>query len=163
MLKIDFWNIAFILINLLVWYWFVKRFLFGPISAVIEKRRETVEQDLDAAKQSREEAQVLKEQYEASIADAKQEAAQILEQARVRAGEQYEETMQKARQDAEQKLAEAQKNIALEREKSMHELETQISSLAMDAAEKILLTQHSKEQDRQMYELFLEKAGEKHE
>lgn len=155
MLKIDFWNIAFILINLLVWYWFVRRFLFGPIAKIIEERQKVVENDLDSAKQSRTDAEALKQRYEASIADAKQEAAAIIDDAHARADVKYSELMQQAKSDADRVLADTRKTIALEQEKSMHELEGQISVLAMAAAEKVLAEKSSEARDRAAYDSFL--------
>lgn len=159
MLKIDFWNIAFIFINLLVWYWFVRRFLWGPVSAIIEQRQKQVEKDLDEAQQDREAAQEMKQHYEASIADAKQEAEAILADARVKADAKYAATLQKAQQDADRKLEDAQRNIALEKEKRMRELEQEIAGLAMDAAEKLLTEGHDSSYDDRMYDAFLRKEG----
>lgn len=159
MLKIDFWNIVFILINLLVWYWFVKRFLFGPISEIIEKRKQMVETDLDAAKQDRAEAMQMKQKYDASISDAKQAAAAILDEAHARAGVKYSEMMEQAKKDAEKAIEDARKNIELEKEKSLHELEAQVSVLAMDAAEKVLKEQSSEARDRAAYDSFLSAAS----
>ena len=74
MLRIDFWNIAFIIINLLVLYFFMKHFLIGPVTKIVEERRQMVEKDLDDAARAKEEAGRIKAQYEAAAAGADQEA-----------------------------------------------------------------------------------------
>ena len=56
MLRIDFWNIAFIIINLLVLYFFMKHFLIGPVTKIVEERRQMVEKDLDDVARAKEEA-----------------------------------------------------------------------------------------------------------
>ena len=70
MLRIDFWNIAFIIINLLVLYFFMKHFLIGPVTKIVEERRQMVEKDLDDAARAKEEAGRIKAQYEAAAAGA---------------------------------------------------------------------------------------------
>ena len=70
MLRIDFWNIAFIIINLLVLYFFMKHFLIGPVTKIVEERRLMVEKDLDDAARAKEEAGRIKAQYEAAAAGA---------------------------------------------------------------------------------------------
>ena len=49
MLRIDFWNIVFTLINILVLYAFMRHFLIGPVRKIIEDRKNTIENDLDGA------------------------------------------------------------------------------------------------------------------
>ena len=43
MLNINFWNIAFTVINLLVLYLFLKHFLMKPLMEIMEKRQAQVE------------------------------------------------------------------------------------------------------------------------
>lgn len=47
MLNINFWNIAFTVINLLVLYLFLKHFLMKPLMEIMEKRQAQVETDLN--------------------------------------------------------------------------------------------------------------------
>ena len=55
MLKLDPWNIVFTIVNLLILYWAMKKFLFGPVLAIMDKRRELIEGQLeDAAKKEQE-------------------------------------------------------------------------------------------------------------
>ena len=52
MLNINFWNIAFTVINLLVLYLFLKHFLMKPLMEIMEKRQAQVETDLNDAASS---------------------------------------------------------------------------------------------------------------
>ena len=67
MLNINFWNIAFTVINLLVLYLFLKHFLMKPLMEIMEKRQAQVETDLNDAASEKQEAIRLKEQYEGSL------------------------------------------------------------------------------------------------
>lgn len=163
MLNVNFWNIAFIVIDLVILYLFMRHFLFGPVSGILEERRNMVERDLDEAKSTREAADALKRQYEESMGNAREEAGQILAAARERAGKEYDQILEKAREDAGKKLADADKTIALEREKAMNDLKAGVAGLAMTAAARLLKEQSGEKTDRELYNRFLAESGEGHD
>lgn len=163
MLKIDFWNIAFTVINLMVLYFFLKHFLIGPVTAILEQRQNAIEENLDAAQDTKNQALMLKSQYEASMGNAREEAAQIVADAKVRAGQEYDKIMAQAKADAEKRMEDADRTIAMERDKTMHDLESAIAGLAMTAAAKLLEEQAGSTGDQQIYNRFLKEAGESHD
>ena len=88
MLEFDIWTIAFSIINILVLFLFLKKFLFGRIQNIMDQRAAAVQADLDQAKASKEEAHQLRQQYEDTLSGAKQEASTIIANARTAAKEQ---------------------------------------------------------------------------
>ena len=46
MLNLNIWNVAFTVINLLVLYLFMKRFLIGPVRRILDERKQMIEHDL---------------------------------------------------------------------------------------------------------------------
>ena len=157
MLNINFWNIAFTIINILVLYLFLKHFLMKPVMAILEERKQMVEKELDEAAVSSRDADLLKKKYELSLENAKAEADDIVTKAKVRASEEYDRILKKADAD------EAKKVIELEREKALNDLQASVTGLAMTAAAKLLSEQSSPENDRKRYQTFLASAGEKHD
>lgn len=106
------------IINFLVLVWVLKRFLYKPVLAVIEKRRAGIERTLADAESRRAEAGVLQEQYENRLAvweqekDAAREAlrneieadrARLLDELRVS----LEQEREKARVVDERRLSDA--------------------------------------------------------
>jgi F-type H+-transporting ATPase subunit b len=61
MLDFDIWTILFSVINILVLFFFLKKFLFGRVNKILEERAKLVQDDLDNAKAKSEQAQALKE------------------------------------------------------------------------------------------------------
>jgi F-type H+-transporting ATPase subunit b len=59
----------------------MKRYVFGPVGAAIEKRRAVIAQSIEEAESSREEATALLEDYKVRIAEARKEADRLREQA----------------------------------------------------------------------------------
>ena len=81
MIKIDI-NLVFTIINLLVLYLLMKKFLFGPIIKVMDVRKAMIDQQFAGAKEQEDQAKALKEQYEGALKSAREESFQIMEQAR---------------------------------------------------------------------------------
>ena len=104
MLNLNIWNVAFTVINLLVLYLFMKHFLIGPVRRILDERKQMIEHDLDEAKNRETEARQMKEQYQASIGSADEEASKIIEEARNRAAAEYEKVLAQARADAARKM-----------------------------------------------------------
>ena len=46
MLNINFWDIAFTIINIVVLYLFLKHFLMKPLMSILEERKQMVEKEL---------------------------------------------------------------------------------------------------------------------
>mgnify|MGYP003191769544 CR=1 FL=1 len=55
MLRLD-WNLLFTIINLIVLYVCMKKFLYGPITAIMDKRQNMIREQLANATQTEEEA-----------------------------------------------------------------------------------------------------------
>ena len=85
MLSINFWNILWTVVNLLVLYVVFRKFLYQRVMNVIEAREEMVKKQFDDAKKSEEDARKLKADYEERLSDARTEADQIIIDARARA------------------------------------------------------------------------------
>ena len=83
MLRIDS-NLIWIIVNLLIFYFLIRKFLFKPVLNIIEKRKQMVAEQFEKADTANAEALELKTQYEASLQGAKEEAIQIVADARGR-------------------------------------------------------------------------------
>ena len=128
LLRID-WNVLFTIINLLILYFGLRKFLIKPVTNVMEQRRQMIEGQMADAKKTTEQANELKSQYE----DADRRADATIERAR--------------------------KTIETERKQALDGVETQIAGLAMMAAGKVLGKADAAEQNKLMYEQFLAKTG----
>ena len=119
MLTIDFFNILFIVVDLLVLYLLLKKFLFGPVirvmderKALLEKRKALLEGQFASASETEKKAMELKKQYEASIHTAEAESARILEKAREDGEAEYRRIVSEAGEKADQMMEKAQTAIA---------------------------------------------------
>lgn len=153
-------NLVFTIINLIVLYILMKKFLFGPIINVIDKRKEMIDRQFEDAKKQEDEANGLKEQYENALKSAKEESLKIVEQAKQEAADRTDRSAKEAQAQADAILAKAKEDIAAERENAMRQVQGEVASLAMDAASKIIGKGQSAEENSALYDEFLRKAGD---
>ena len=160
MLKFDMVNFVCVVINLLVLYVLMKKFVFGRVTKIIDARQAMIEEKNAAAAKTQEEAESLKKEYEKSLENANETSVQIVREAKDKARAEYNKILARAAVDAEAMKAGAQKAIATEREKQMDELHVQIMDLAAEAAGKIMADKASQETDKAIYDAFLNEAGD---
>ena len=158
LLRID-WNVIFTIVNLIVLYLGLRKFLIGPVTKVMDQRKQLIEGQMADARHVNEQANELKAQYEDALKQAHEESAQIVEKARKSAQAEYESRMDAADAEAQKIIANAHKSIDLEREKTVQELQSQIAGLAMAATAKVLGDTDQAAQKKIMYEQFLAKTG----
>ena len=158
MLKLDLWNIVFTVINLLVLYFAMSKFLIGPVTAIMEKRKELIDGQLEHAAKTEEEALQLKADYEKDLSSAKEESRAIVEKARNDGKAEYDRIVKEADEKASEIISKANKTIELERQKTLQDMESEIAGLALAAAAKIM---NDKQDDNTaLYNKFLAKAGD---
>ena len=160
MLNFSPFNLLCIVLNLLILLALMKKFLYKPVLGVIEKRQELLNDQFERVKESQEEANRLKAQYETSLSDAKQEEQRIIREAKTQAGAEYDKIVAEAEKEAKQIVTEAKKAGLDEREKALKAADAEITKLAVAAASKIVSQTTCEKTDYGIYEEFLEKAGE---
>ena len=78
MISLDI-SLVWVIINLLVLYLLLKKFLFKPVCKMMDERSAKIQSDLDGAAQAKADAEKIKADYEAEIAmdDAKYQIADL--------------------------------------------------------------------------------------
>ena len=69
MLSLSVSNLVITIINILVLYLLLRKFLYKPVMGIIEKRDEMIKTQLETAKKTEQDAMQLKAQYENSLND----------------------------------------------------------------------------------------------
>ena len=138
MLDFSIPTILFTVINILVLFLFLKKFLFGRVNAIMEKRAQMVQADLDHAKETVAEAEQLKTNYLETMSGAQSEAKELIAKAQKIANEQRDQITQQAQRDADRIMANAKKEIVLEQQRPLESAQSAIADLAMAAASKVV-------------------------
>lgn len=162
MLEINI-NLLFTVINLVVLFLLLRKFLIKPITDIMEKREKRIADGLDKASSAQEEAQKLKGEYEVALTGAREESMKIVEKAQAQAKAEYERIVKEAGDRAGDMLDSAKASIQLEREQTMKALQSEIAGLAMIAATKIISEKRKTQGNQNMYNQFLGEVGDAHE
>lgn len=153
------WNIIWTIVNLIVLFLLMKHFLFKPVKAMMDKRQQVIVSALKDAEQKQEEANGLKDQYEAELKNAHMEAAKLMQDVKGRAQQEYDNILSNANQDAAKVMEQANRNIALEKAKAMDQIQSEIAGLALAAASKVAAKNMDEETNKQLVDSFLSEAG----
>ena len=129
---------VFVVINVIVAYIILKKFVFKPILKMIKNRQDALNGELDDATSKNEEASANLEESKKAIEDARIKASGIREDARENAEKQAESIVKKAREDASEILARAEEDAARMKMSAVDELKDDIAALAVQVAERVL-------------------------
>lgn len=162
MLKFD-WNILFTLINLVIFYLLMKRFLFKPILKVMNERKEMINNQMHEAQTAKEEASELKKQYEEKLQNVDEESARIINEAKEAAKTEYGKIIDRAEDDVHKMKEAARQQISEESEQARRSAREDIVNLAMDAAEKVVGANVSSETDSSIFDEFLNESSGKND
>ena len=153
------WTFILQIINLFIQMYLIKRFLFKPINNILEKRKELADKEIREAREAKEEADSLKDQYESSLTNAHAEAAQIVSEAQKEAQSKADALVKEAQQEATDIKARAAADIEQEKKKAINEAKDEIGGLAMDIAGKVVEKEINEADHKKLIEDFISKVG----
>ncbi|WKE64217.1 F0F1 ATP synthase subunit delta [Gallaecimonas kandeliae] len=142
-------------INFLVLIWILKRFLYGPVLAVMARRRAAIEAQLAEAQSRQQQAEAMSVQYQGRLADWEKERQ------RLKAALALELDAQKQRHQAalEEELAasRAQAQAADARQEAQRRRQQELQALAQGAtfASRLLAKAAGPELEARLFELLL--------
>lgn len=125
--------VAFVLL-----IWFVNKLLWGPLSKMMADRQKRIADGLAAAERGKHEQELAEKRAKEVLHEAKNKAAEIIAQAEKRAIEIVEESKSTGRVEAERIMIGARAEIDQEVNRAKETLRTQVGTLALAGAEKIL-------------------------
>lgn len=159
-LGINFVELAFAMANFLILVGVLVKFLYKPFLGVLEKRRQTIADAFDSAEAVNRKADEKMENYERKIAKVESEGREIIKASKQRAEAQAKIIVDEANEKASAMILAAEKEIERERIKAVGEMRTEVSNLALMAAEKIMEKdlEFGAEQDK-IVDKIIEEAG----
>jgi F-type H+-transporting ATPase subunit b len=124
--------LVFGLTMLLLW-----KLAFPRIAAALDRRQQAIEESIDAAERTREEADKLLSEYRERLTAARHQADEIVARAR-KAGEQQEaDAVASGKTRREELLEQARKDIETETRRAIQEIRAEVADLTIMATEKV--------------------------
>ena len=112
-----------------------------PLRKAMRQRDDQVRGDQEAAERARQEGEQLQRDYDATLAEARTEAARIVDEARGAADARRAELIGAAEDDVAEQRAQAMAELATERQRALTGLVPQLSELAVGAASRVVQRQ----------------------
>ncbi len=139
-------------------FFILKRYVFGPITQMVEKRRDHIAESIDEAERSRDEATRLLDDYKVRLAEARREADQLREQGRKEGERQGAELVEAAQAQRDRVLGDAETQIEAQARQAAAGMRDDVVDLALLAAEKVTVRSLSDEDHRRLVEEAIDAA-----
>jgi F-type H+-transporting ATPase subunit b len=126
------------LLAFILFVWFCMKYVWPPMLKILEEREKEIADGLNAASEGRRELEEANARKEEILGEAKKEAADLVGQANQRANQLVEEAKTSAQEEAEKIKVSAQNDIEQSAKRAREELRSEVATLAVAGAEKIL-------------------------
>ena len=146
--------VFFILLMLL------KKYAFGPIIDMMQKREEHIANQITSAEKNREDAEKYLAEQREEIQKAREEAQSIVANAKKLSEQQSDEMIQAAKQEAERMKDSALAEIKREKEQAVSALREQVGSLSVLVATKVIERELDEAAQKKLIEDYLKEVGE---
>ncbi|MDD6186883.1 MAG: F0F1 ATP synthase subunit B [Oscillospiraceae bacterium] len=157
---IDVWTMIFTLVNMFIVYVIVKKLLFKPVLKVLDRRDAEIKKIYVDANEANAKAQTLEKEYSEKMANAKDEAGEIIKQATLSAHRREQEIISAAQEKATLMTKKAEAEIEQERKKAYRDIRNDISDISVAIAGKMVKKEISARDHASLIDEFIENVGE---
>lgn len=149
------------MLSFLVLVFILGKFAWKPLMNVMEKRRQFIEDSLAHAEKERQEAERIRQEYQAEMRKARQEAQEIIDKATKISEERAAEIMAEARKETEKMKEAALADIERERARAVAEIKAQVADMSIAVAEKILQQKLDMKGQEALIDQFIQEVGDR--
>lgn len=133
----------------------VKHYAWGPVKDMMEKRRQKVIDDLDQAASDRKKAETLANEREAALKNSRQEATQILSDAKSNAQKTGKQIVSEAMAEASAIREKAEADAAQAETDALNEAREEVADLSVTIAEKVIAKNLSAADQKDLVDQFI--------
>lgn len=159
-ISVNIWSILVSLANLLIMFLILKRFLFKPVQKMMAARKQQVDQIYQDAKENRDSAINMKQEYEARLAAAREEADGLVRNAVQTAQRKGDAIVAEANSQASHLKQKAEQEIAQEKKQMLQNVRGEISDIAVSIASKVVEREVKKQDYDGFVDEFIKNVGE---
>ena len=159
-ISVNIWSILVSLANLLIMFLILKRFLFKPMQKMMAARKQQVDQIYQDAKENRDSAINMKQEYEARLAAAREEADGLVRNAVQTAQRKGDAIVAEANSQASHLKQKAEQEIAQEKKQMLQDVRGEISDIAVSIASKVVEREVKKQDYDGFVDEFIKNVGE---
>ena len=157
---VNFWTALFTLLNFMILFLVAKRFLIGPILAIIENRQKEIDDMYSEAGNAKDNALALEEEYKQKLSVATETGERIVKEAVARGQAREDEIIRLANAEASAIMDKAAADIAQEKKKALNDAKDEISGMAIAIAEKVVGRELNAADQADLVDSFIAQLGE---
>jgi F-type H+-transporting ATPase subunit b len=130
----------------------LRKYAFPQISAALEKRQHLIEESIDSAQRTKDEADAILAEYRERLKEARVQAEEIVARAR-KAGEATErQSLEEAKETREDLLEQTRRDIEAETRRAIQEIRREVADLTVAATERVTRKTLTEEDQRRLVE-----------
>lgn len=137
-ISVNLWQIVVSLLNLLIIFLILKRFLFKPVKKILKSRQDAVDERYAQAENAINDAEAKQAELTKRLDAAQAEADNIIKDATITAERRREKIENEARENAESIIRQAKNEAELEKKKAESEIKEQIVVVSTALTEKLI-------------------------
>ena len=158
-ISVNLWQIIISLVNLLIVFLIVKKFLYKPVKNMIDARRADIDNTISEAEEAKNKALSDKAAYEEKLLSADSEAEGIIKNAVDIASAREAEMIAEAKAKAEAIVKKAEAEAVLEKKKAEADIKREIVDVSTLLTEKILEREISEEDHKKLIDSVIDNIG----
>lgn len=147
-------------LSMLLLFTLLSYLLFNPVRDMLEKRKQRIVDDREAAKREKEEAICYKEEYEKKLQEVDKEVQVILSEARKKAMKNENAIIAEAKEEAARIMARANAEIELEKKRALDDMKQEMIAIASMMAQKVVSASIDTEVQESLIDETLKEMGE---
>ena len=159
-ISVNIWQILISLLNLLLIFWFCKRFLFKRVQKVFDERKKQVDDIYARADQDRSAAESMRQEYETKLASAREEADGLVRSAVQTAQKRSDAIVAEANSRAGHLRQKAEEEIEKEKRQMLLGVKNEISDLAVRIASKVVEREINEADQQGFVDEFIRNVGD---
>lgn len=159
-LNINFFTALFTLVNTIVLFLVLKKYLFKPVMKLIQDRQKEIDDMYADAASAQKSALALESEYKQKLSAASETSERIVKEAVARGQAREEEILRQANSEAAAMMDKAAADIAMEKKKAINDAKDEISGMAIAIAEKVVGRELNEKDHSQLVDAFIEELGD---
>ncbi|MGY3743123.1 F0F1 ATP synthase subunit B [Leuconostoc inhae] len=136
--KLPLGNMLFVIISFLLLMLILKKVAYGPLTKVLDERADKISADIDGAELARQDAEKLAVQRQSELADTRQQATQVVAEAKASAQKQSDSLISTASDRATLINKQAQTDAEKLKEDAISNAKNDVAALSVAIASKLM-------------------------
>lgn len=162
-ISVNLWQIVISLLNLIILFLLVKKYLFGPVNKMLDKRKAYIDGMYLDAENLKMQADENRLEWEEKLKGANEEADRIILKAAESAKLNEEKIISNAKEKADNIVKQAEDKAEIEMRNAKETIKKEIVDVSSLLASKIIMREIKAEDHKELINEFIDKIGESDE